>query len=141
MYMVHCHQKSLENENSREKSLPFFTMIFTSLNAVSIAFSFSDFNLGKLHFCFFSKGSIPHFSITLPILEILTVISRLSLTHLRISECAVIITSERVRRFVFEWSRGESNPCPKNHSLSFYYHSALFNFPSFKRQCTASKNR
>ena len=21
------------------------------------------------------------------------------------------------------WSRGESNPCPKTHSLSFFYHS------------------
>ncbi len=32
-----------------------------------------------------------------------------------------------------EWSRRESNPCPKNHSLSFYYHSVSINIPSAVR--------
>ena len=27
--------------------------------------------------------------------------------------------------YLKSWSRGESNPCPKAHSLSFYYHSPL----------------
>ena len=28
----------------------------------------------------------------------------------------------------FLWTRGESNPCPKTHSLFFYYHSQFFCF-------------
>ena len=27
--------------------------------------------------------------------------------------------------FLIKWSRRESNPCPKAHSLSFYYHSSF----------------
>ena len=31
------------------------------------------------------------------------------------------------------WIRGESNPCPKTHPVSFYYHSSLLAPEGFSR--------
>ena len=39
------------------------------------------------------------------------------------TEIRTLIFSVRIS--VFEWTRRESNPCPKAYSLSFYYHSLL----------------
>ena len=51
-------------------------------------------------------------------------------------ESAVITNLKKASRFncsLGSWIRGESNPCPKTHPVSFYYHSSLLAPEGFSR--------